>query len=327
LQRTYGIGKLIIKIREQLKLVCTAKEERTFNIRLEKLKQMMNPEAKEWLEEQMVNKHKWANAFDEGGCRYGVNNTNLPEVINKVLKGIRAMPVSAIVEYTFYKINSHFVHRWKKAKDHIDRGLRGVNIFGKAAEKHLTEQGLKAASMRAELFDPTLYVYSVRTASALNVGGEMMGGRIYKVDLSRVTCTCCIPQLLHVPCSHMIAACTVRGVSWLAPAYTTQLYSKESILKTWAARFEPILDKTHWPEYNGPDYVPDDEKRKLGVGRRKKKRLHNEIDQTSGYDRDIYGAEEFDKEKSKNRCSVCHEEGQQKERHKQSSGSGYTVAT
>jgi hypothetical protein len=47
----------------------------------------MNPEAKEWLEEQVVNKHKWTNAFDEGGWRYGVNNTNLSEVLNKVLKG------------------------------------------------------------------------------------------------------------------------------------------------------------------------------------------------------------------------------------------------
>jgi hypothetical protein len=43
----------------------------------------------------------------------------------------------------------------------------------------------------------------------------------------------------------MIAACTFRGVSWLAPVYTTQLYSMESVLKTWAARFEPILDETH----------------------------------------------------------------------------------
>jgi hypothetical protein len=63
-----------------------------------------------------------------------VQNTNLPEVFNKVLKGIRAMPVSAIVEYTFYKINSYFVHRWKKARDHIDRGLHGVNTFGKCRD-------------------------------------------------------------------------------------------------------------------------------------------------------------------------------------------------
>jgi hypothetical protein len=93
------------KVRAQLKLVCAAKVERTFNIRLEKLKQMMNSKEKEWLEEQMVNKHKWSNAFDEGGWKYGVQNTNLSKVLNKVLKGVCAMPVSAIVEYTFYKIN------------------------------------------------------------------------------------------------------------------------------------------------------------------------------------------------------------------------------
>jgi Na+-translocating ferredoxin:NAD+ oxidoreductase RnfE subunit len=91
--------------------------------------------------------------------------------------------------------------------------------------------------MRVELFDPTLYVYLMRTTSALNVGGEMTSGRIYKVDLSVGTCTCCIPQLLHVPCSHMIDACTVRGVSWLAPAYTTQLYSKETNIKDMGGSF------------------------------------------------------------------------------------------
>jgi hypothetical protein len=40
--------------------------------------------------------------------------TNLCKVLNNVLKGVCAMPVLAIVEYTFYKINSYFVHRWKK---------------------------------------------------------------------------------------------------------------------------------------------------------------------------------------------------------------------
>jgi hypothetical protein len=38
------------------------------------------------------------------------------------------------VEYTFYKINSYFVHRWKKARDHIASGLQNANTLGKAAE-------------------------------------------------------------------------------------------------------------------------------------------------------------------------------------------------
>ena len=155
--------------RVQLKLVCAAKAVRTFDIRLEKLKTMMNAEATAWLEEQMVNKHKLTNAFDEGGAKYGVQNTNISEVLNKVFKDIHALPVSAIVEYTFYKVNSYFVHKWLKARVEIDRRPNKV-LWGKGAAKHLLEEGKKAASMSAELFDPTLYVYFVRTANAMTVG-------------------------------------------------------------------------------------------------------------------------------------------------------------
>ena len=75
----------------------------------------MNEPATMWLEDQMENKFKWALAYDDGS-RYGVCNTNISEVLNKVLKRVRAMPISAIVEYTFYKVNSYFVHRWEKAR-------------------------------------------------------------------------------------------------------------------------------------------------------------------------------------------------------------------
>ena len=103
------------KVIKQLKLVCASKAEKTFETRLAKLRGMMNEPATMWLEDQMENKFKWALAYDDGS-RYGVYNTNISEVLNKVLKGVRAMPVSAIVEYTFYKVNSYFVHRWEKAR-------------------------------------------------------------------------------------------------------------------------------------------------------------------------------------------------------------------
>lgn len=77
----------------------------------------------------MENKHKWANAFDNGS-RYSVQNTNIFEVLNKVLKGVRAMPVSATVEFTFYKVNSYFVHRWAKARAQIDRRPNQI-LWGK----------------------------------------------------------------------------------------------------------------------------------------------------------------------------------------------------
>ncbi|KAF8754818.1 hypothetical protein HU200_011434 [Digitaria exilis] len=69
-----------------------AKAERTFDLRLRKLKELMNEDATEWLEQHMDNKSKWVLAFDDGS-RYGTCNTNVYEVLNKVLKGIRSLPM------------------------------------------------------------------------------------------------------------------------------------------------------------------------------------------------------------------------------------------
>ena len=121
------------------------------------------------------------------------------------------------------------MHRWEKARQQI-ASRPNQDLWGKSAKKLLTKAGKAAASMSAELFDPTTYVYSVRTATALTVGGEMTGGRMYKVDLTSVTCTCCVPQLLHVPCSHMIAACRVRGVSQEAWRDSVESHAKVSTI-------------------------------------------------------------------------------------------------
>ena len=102
----------------------------------------------------------------------------------------------------------------------------------------------------------------------------------------------------------MIAACRVRSVSHISPAYMSLLYSKNTILKTWESRFEPILDPAHWPEYNGAEYIPDCRLLKDKVGRRKKKWLRNEMDQISGYGDDIYGYGDFNQESSKVQCSI-----------------------
>jgi hypothetical protein len=89
----------------KLKVVCKVKEERQFEMKLVELEKILNEPATEWLKSEIANKSKWAQAFDAGGCRYGIMTTNISEVFNNVLKGIRAMPVSAIVEYTFHKCN------------------------------------------------------------------------------------------------------------------------------------------------------------------------------------------------------------------------------
>jgi hypothetical protein len=48
-------------------------------------------------------------------------------------------------------------------------------------------------------------VYAVKSSSHTNIGGEISGGRIYRVEIGDVvSCTCMTPTLLYIPCSHVI---------------------------------------------------------------------------------------------------------------------------
>jgi len=51
-------------------------------------------------------------------------------MFNKVFKGIRAVPVSAIVEYSFSKCNEYFVNQWNITKASKEKWRR-------AGRKHL----------------------------------------------------------------------------------------------------------------------------------------------------------------------------------------------
>ncbi|CAN6237984.1 unnamed protein product [Urochloa humidicola] len=81
----------------------------------------------------MVDKDKWALAFDEGGKRYGIMTTNYVESMNNVFKGIRSRPVAGIVDYSFTKCNEYFVNRYRKAQILFNHGDK----WGLIAEQHL----------------------------------------------------------------------------------------------------------------------------------------------------------------------------------------------
>ncbi|KAE8795952.1 hypothetical protein D1007_29145 [Hordeum vulgare] len=52
---------------------------------------------------------KWERAYDEDVRRYGQMTSNMEECFNRVLKGVRALPVTAIVQYTFDKLRAYFL--------------------------------------------------------------------------------------------------------------------------------------------------------------------------------------------------------------------------
>jgi hypothetical protein len=112
------------KVIARLKALCKVKEEKKFEARLKELEKILNDDANAWLLEQWQEKSKWALAFDEGGFQYGIMTTNISEVFNCVLKCIRALLVSEIVDYTFHKCNGYFINRWEKVRQSMAKGER-----------------------------------------------------------------------------------------------------------------------------------------------------------------------------------------------------------
>ena len=68
----------------------------------------INSEAQQWLE--AIPFQLWALSHD-GGRRYGIMTTNMSKVFNSVLKGARSLPFTALVQLTFFRLNSYFVAR------------------------------------------------------------------------------------------------------------------------------------------------------------------------------------------------------------------------
>jgi hypothetical protein len=61
--------------------------------------------------------------------------TNSSESFNYVFKGVRSLPVSRIIEFSFQKCNEYFVKRWDLAQ----RNVAELGPFGKARYEYLKE--------------------------------------------------------------------------------------------------------------------------------------------------------------------------------------------
>ena len=64
---------------------------------------------------------KWTLAHD-GGNRYGAMTTNLSESFNGILKSARNLPITALVELTYYRCVAYFANRYTKACAEITAG-------------------------------------------------------------------------------------------------------------------------------------------------------------------------------------------------------------
>ena len=101
--------------------------------------EQINSNARRWLDR--VPSSQWSLAND-GGYRWGIITTNHVEGFNSVLKGARALPVTACVQLIFYRVVKYFdvgrlnVQKWlrdgfifpKHVVDEIDKEQKKANI-------------------------------------------------------------------------------------------------------------------------------------------------------------------------------------------------------
>jgi hypothetical protein len=118
--RHFACGKK--ELSDDLKDCCLAYTNARFAILYNKLvaQKILTPGGFEFLNRHLELRVKWARAYDEGGTRYGQMTSNMAKCFNNVLKGVRALPVTAIVQYTLDKLNAYFLEYSMETNKWID---------------------------------------------------------------------------------------------------------------------------------------------------------------------------------------------------------------
>ena len=196
--------------------------------------------------------------------------TNMSEVFNGVLKGAHNLPITDLVQLTFYRVNNYFIVK----REHGEIRLASGEEFTPYMDVKIKAKVVKAGSHEVLLYDHVQGLFHVKARRF--VGSSNRKPRTYHVNLRTGSCTCTKTLLLGFPCSHILVACHCRSIDFrqfVHSYYTTRCY-----LSIWAPLFYPIFDESDWPQYNGAVIVPFDSMKHATSGRPKSSRLHSEMD-------------------------------------------------
>ncbi|KAF1897740.1 hypothetical protein Lal_00032498 [Lupinus albus] len=241
-----------------------------------------NPRAAAWLDN--IPKEKWTQSYDEGR-RYGHMTTNLAECVNGVLKGSRVLPITSLVQATYHRLNSWFLHHRNEATSMIMAG----HIYCEELTKVLNENNRKATCQTIQTFSRESGVFVVEVP-----GREgSRHSKVYTLRLNQYWCECGEFQSLRLPCSHVIATCSSMNLDYRQ--FISPIYRLDNLLKAYGREFEPIGNEEYRPHYSGPMFIPNPLMRRNRTGRPKTSRIHNEMDDCAT-------------EKNK-KCGLCRTEG------------------
>nr|AAS07246.1 putative MuDR transposase [Oryza sativa Japonica Group]AAX95512.1 Putative Mutator-like transposase [Oryza sativa Japonica Group]ABF98417.1 transposon protein, putative, Mutator sub-class [Oryza sativa Japonica Group] len=236
---------------------------------------------------------KWAKAYDTGGARYGIMTTNLAEVYNWVMRGVRGLPLVGIVEFILHGTCSYFRDRFQAVLPSIPNNSI---LFGTFMQKKLEELRKKAMKHRALVQGTQQHRFEILCQDKAGRGIYRKRVKQECVLKADDTCHCSYakPKLLHRPCTHVIAAATECGIP--DAVYVSQYFNKQAIYHTWSGEIYGFGIAGEFTETNDEVLnIPDPSKLRGKAGRRKTRRIHNDMDES-----------EAGRVK---RCSKCDERG------------------
>ena len=188
------------------------------------------------------------------------------EVFNSVLKGARSLPLTILVQLTFFRLNSYFVARWELGANR----LAFDEQFTPYVDAHIQGRVVKAGLMEIVLYDHVQGQFHVKSSK----------GGTHGLNLHDKNYTCGKTLIYGFPCSHIIVACQHRCVDFRF--FKQGYYTTQSYYDTLAILFHPIFNEDEWPLYDGPTIIPPESMKRIGSGRPKSTRLHNEVDVREG---------------------------------------------
>src|SRR4051812_32236287 len=233
----------------------------------------------QWIEHEPL--ERWSLLHDTHGARYGVMTTNLAETYNFVLRGNRALPLTALVEGIFYGTVKYFRDRRAKAEMHM---MNNPNTrYCERVMKYMDEKMEKAMSHTVVAIGNQERRFEVRLANnKFGCANEM---RTHEVKIGNEVwptceCTCNKPKLLHLPCSHVLAACRLLGMD--AISFVSPYFVKEAVLNTWTGELQGFRAMGNFNTVNPVErrYIPDPTNMRTSRGRRQCQRIRNDMDES-----------------------------------------------
>ena len=143
---------------------------------------------------------KWAQAYDQG-YRYGWMTTNIVECLNEMLKGAQMLPITTLVQLTFYRCVSYFDTR----RGEIRATMTSGDMYTEYAVNKFTRVEANASGHIVSIISRNNQMLKV--IIALHGFHMDKGHNKQVVKLNEGTCSCNKWQSFGIPCSHVLAVC------------------------------------------------------------------------------------------------------------------------